>query len=65
VAVHAGNPAVYHLDAVLKWFKDVRKIDVRDDLVELSVVTRKVNLAKELSQIPRGTVPKRLQHLVA
>jgi hypothetical protein len=65
IAVHAGNPAVYHLNSVLKWFKDVRKIDVRDDLVEISAVTRQVNLAKELSQLPKRGVSKRLQALLA
>ncbi len=65
VAVHIGNPAVYHLDAVLKWFKDVRKIAVRDDLVEISTVTRQINLAKELSQLPKRGISKRLQALVS
>jgi hypothetical protein len=65
IAVHAGNPAMYHLHAVLKWFKDVRKIEVRDDLVEISAVTRQVNLAKELSQLPKRGLPKRLQELLA
>ena len=64
-AVHAGNPAIYHLHAVLKWFKDVRKMDVRKDLVEISAVTRQVNLAKELSQLPKRRLPKRLQQLLA
>lgn len=65
IAVHVGNPAVYHLDAVLKWFKDVRKIDVRNDLVEVSAVTRQINLAKELSQLPKRGISKRLQALVS
>jgi hypothetical protein len=65
LAVHAGNPAIYHLHAVLKWFRDVRKIEVRDDLVEIAAVTRQVNLAKELSQLPKRGVPKRLQALLA
>ena len=65
VAVHAGNPAVYHLHAVLKWFKDVRKMAVRKDLVDISAVTRQVNLAKELSQLPTQQVSKRLRELVS
>ena len=65
IAVHVGNPAVYHLDAVLKWFKDVRKIKVRDDLVEISAVTRHINLAKELSQVSGRGISKRLQQLVS
>jgi hypothetical protein len=65
VAVHAGNPSVYHLDAVLKWFSDVRKIDVRNELIEISAATRRVNLAKELSQISNRGVSKRLQELVS
>jgi len=65
VAVHSGNPAVYHLHAVLKWFKDVRKMAVSKDLVEISAVTRQVNLAKELSQLPSRQVSKRLRELVS
>ncbi len=64
-AVHAGNPAVYHLHAVLKWFKDVRKMSVRKDLVEISAVTRQVNVAKELSQLPAQQISKRLRELVS
>jgi len=65
IAVHAGSPAVYHLHSLLKWFRDVRKIHVRDDLVEVSAVTRQVNLAKELSQLPKRGLSKRLRALVA
>jgi hypothetical protein len=65
VAVHVGNPAVYHLDAVLKWFKDVRKIEIRDDLVEVSAITRQINVAKELTQIPKRGISKKLQALVS
>ena len=35
------------------------------DLVEISAVTRQINLAKELNQLPKRAVSKRLQALVA
>ena len=65
VAVHAGNPTVYHLHSVLKWFQDVRKIAVPDWLVEMSAVTQQVNIAKELSLLPKRGISKRLQALVS
>lgn len=64
VAVHGGSPAVYHLQSVLEWFKKVRNLHVHDDLIEISAATRQVNLAKELSQLPKRALKKRLSDLV-
>ena len=51
IAVHGGKPAVYHLIEVLQWFKDIRRIDIGEPLLEISSVTRQVNLTKELRRL--------------
>lgn len=65
IAVHGGNPAVWHLAKVLQWLKDTRAYDVDNALLDVARTTMQVNMAKELRDLPGHRVPRELAALLA
>jgi len=45
IPVHEGTSSVWHLSPVLRWLRDERSYDIRQDLIELADLTMSVNVA--------------------
>lgn len=48
--VHIGNPSIWHLSEILHWIKSLStKTNFNDSLLEVSAITRDINLHKQLN----------------
>ena len=65
LAVHEGNPAVWHLAQFLQWLKEAKKLDVDDRLLEIAKTTMQVNIAKEVRELPGRELPREISALFA
>ncbi len=65
VAIHDGTPSLWHLHAVLDWFRVTQNRTVGRSLIEVSAVTMKVNIAKETRRLHGARLPKELDSLFA
>lgn len=65
VAVHDGNPALWHLATVLSWLAEKQDRLVDPALLDVARTTMAVNIAKEARQLTGAVLPKRLEQLFA
>lgn len=65
VAIHEGNPSLWHLHPVLNWFQTTEKRAVGQPLIEVTAVTMKLNIAKEARRLHGTRLPKELDSLFA
>lgn len=50
--IHIGNPSIWHLTEVLEWLKNIGKSEtnITDLLLEISTITREINLRRQLEK---------------
>ncbi|ADE11378.1 regulatory protein [Sideroxydans lithotrophicus] len=51
--VHSGTTVIWHLANVLDWLKHKGSFKIEDQLIEMSFVTMKVNVEKEVAHVAR------------
>lgn len=51
--VHSGTTVIWHLANVLDWLKHKGSFKIEDRLIEMSFVTMKVNVEKEVARVAR------------
>ena len=61
IAVHEGSPELFHMMDVLNWWKDARGEPVDRVLLEITMTTRKVNLAREINRLPTKQLDPEIQ----
>ena len=65
VAVHEGNPALWHLSSVLTWLVEQHKRPVDKVLLDVAKANMQLNIAKETCKLQGATLPKALARLFA
>jgi len=52
--VHEGKSSLWHLASVLTWLKDNKSYKVAEGILEIAMVNRQLNIARELSTLGRA-----------
>ena len=60
LAVHDGNPELFHLADVLAWLRDARAYDIDAKLFDVAQTNRQVNLARQLRELPQGQISREI-----
>lgn len=65
VAMHEGTLSLWHLASVLKWLGEIQRRPVDESLLEIANTNMRLNIAKEVRQLPGAALPKDLDALFA